>query len=552
MRNKFILAALLVSFMEFSAQTSPVFEMVKDINPSGDSMPTDLINYNSKIFFTADDGVNGRELWITDGTETKLLKDINPGENGSDISNFIIFNGKLLFTATDDVNGNELWTSDGTAEGTKLVKDMYPGSAGSYAFEFIEYDNALYFRSEDGVHGTELWKTDGTTDGTLMVTDLREGEFGSNPSNFTVLNNKLYFSAGDGFDYDNGQHGFELWVSDGTVAGTHIVADINTEESSAPSGLTTFGDKIYFGANDATNGTELWASDGTAAGTYMVKDISTSGNGNSLPGNFITFNGKLFFTAYSSETGREIWTTDGTEAGTKILKDVNPGTLDSVIPQFRHFIYNGKLLLTLKDVEHGAEIWSTDGTTEGTQLFMDIFPGPDGSMNPTQAPMVFQELNGTLYFRAFDDYLQYYQLWKSDGTVAGTEKLLPDPENPFDFALAQIPGFMALGNSLYFRAQYDDRGYELWKMTPGEAMATVDFNKNKFTIYPNPTSDLINILGDSSISSVQVYDFSGKLLNNQTSNSKKLQLNVSNLPKGNYIIKVLSEGKTSSYKFIKK
>lgn len=78
MRNKFILAAMLVSFMEINAQTTPTFEMLKDINPSGDSMPTDLINYNSKLFFTTDDGTHGRELWVTNGAETKLLKDIYP------------------------------------------------------------------------------------------------------------------------------------------------------------------------------------------------------------------------------------------------------------------------------------------------------------------------------------------------------------------------------------------------------------------------------------------------------------------------------------------
>ncbi|WP_051878914.1 ELWxxDGT repeat protein [Chryseobacterium sp. FH1] len=553
MINKFILAAMLVSFIGINAQTTPVFEMVKDINPSGDSMPTDLINYNSKIFFTADDGVNGRELWITDGTETKLLKDINPGENGSDISNFKILNGKLLFTATDDANGNELWTSDGTVAGTKIVKDMFPGSGGSYAFEFIEFQNALYFRSEDGVHGTELWKTDGTEVGTVMIGDLRTGEFGSNPSNFTVLNNKLYFSAMDGFDYDNGQTGLELWVSDGTAAGTHIVKDINPIESSGPSSLTTFGNKIYFSADDGTNGTEIWATDGTEAGTYMVKDISNAvSTASSLPAHFIAFNGKLIFSAYTPETGREMWTTDGTADGTHILKDVKPGTAGAVIPQFRHFIYKDKLLLTLDDNTHGAEIWTTDGTTDGTQLYLDVFPGSDGSMNPNQAAMTFAEVNGTLYFRGLDNYDEYYQLWKSDGTAAGTKKLMPDPTTPYNFALAQIPGFTALGNKLYFRAQYNDSGYELWSVTTDAAMAVTDFNKTKFRVYPNPASDVVNISGDSKISSVQVYDLSGKVLSNQTSDSKQLQMNVSDLPKGNYIIKVLSDGKSSSHKIIKK
>lgn len=550
MKSKFILAALLVSFLKINAQQTPVFKMVKDINPTGDSFPENLIKADSKIYFAADDGEHGKELWVTDGTETKMVKDINPGSNGSDVSNLKILNGKLIFTATDETNGNELWTSDGTEAGTFLVKDMYPGSGGSYAFEFVEFNNALYFRSEDGVHGTELWKTDGTTAGTAMVTDLREGEFGSNPSSMTVLNGKLYFNALDGFDFDNGQHGFELWVTDGTAGGTQMVKDISAE-SSYPSNLKAFGNKIYFNADDGTHGIELWATDGTSAGTYMVKNINTDGNGNSLPADFIDLNGKLLFTAYSSETGREMWTTDGTEAGTKILKDVYEGPDNGVIPQFKYIIYNNKLFMTLKDAEHGGEIWSTDGTTEGTQLFMDVFPGPFDSMGVTISPMLFQVMGGKLYFRAINSE-EYYQLWKSDGTLAGTQKITADPENPSQDALGYTPYFTAFDDKLYFTAKYNDSGYELWTVAADEAMAVTDFSKNQFSVYPNPVADIINISGDSPISSVQIYDYSGKLLLSEPANSKKLQLNVSSLPKGNYVVKVLSGQKSSSYKIIKK
>lgn len=551
MKSKFILASLLVSFLNINAQQSPVFKLVKDINPSGDSLPSDLLKIDSKIYFVADDGVHGRELWMTDGTETKLVKDIYPGESGSEIYSLRNLNGKLIFTATDEANGNELWISDGTEAGTRLLKDMYPGSASSYAFEFVEFKNALYFRSEDGVHGTELWKTDGTTDGTVMVTDLRAGEFGSNPSYMTVLNDKLFFNAVDGFDAANGEHGFELWATDGTSAGTYMVKDISAENGSYPSDLKAFGNKVYFNADDGTNGIELWASDGTNAGTYMVKNINTGGNGNSLPADFINLNGKLLFSAYSSETGREMWTTDGTEAGTKILKDVYEGTENGVIPQFKYIIYNNKLFMTLKDADHGGEIWSTDGTTAGTQLFMDVFPGPSDSMGVTISPMYFQVMGGKLYFRAVNSE-EFYQLWQSDGTLAGTKKITADPQNPSEDAVGYTPYFTAMGDKLYFTAKYNDSGYELWTVTADDAMAVADVNKNKFSVYPNPADDVVTISGDDVISSVQIYDYSGKLLLTNPANSKKLQLNVSALSKGNYVVKVVSENKSSSYKIIKK
>lgn len=548
MKKTFILTSLLFSLLELNAQTA-VFEKVKDINPNGDSMPTDLTPFNDKIFFVANDGIHGSELWVTDGNDANLLKDIYVGENGSDISNIRIFNDKLIFTATDEVNGNELWISDGTAAGTMLLKDIFEGNMGSFAFEFFEFNNALYFRADDATHGTELWKTDGTSEGTVMVIDLREGEFGSSPSNFTILNNKIYFNANDGFDYENGQHGFELWVSDGTAAGTQLVKDINPIEGSNPNGLTTFNGKIYFSADNGTDGNELWVSDGTEAGTYLLKNINPDGNSN--PSNFLIINGQLVFPAYNPEFGREIWITDGTETGTKILKDVKPGTADGVIPQFRHFYYDGKLLLTLDDAVHGPEIWATDGTTDGTQLYLDVFPGSDGSMNPNQAAMTFYEFDGLLYFRGIDNYDEYYQLWQSDGTTDGTQKLMPDSENPFNFAMAQTPGFASLGESLYFRAQYDESGYELWKLS-FEDMSVEDLTKNEFKIYPNPAQDFINISGNKEISSVQFYDLSGKLVKNHSLNSKQTNLNIASLPKGIYILKIISEGKVQAHKIIKK
>ena len=151
------------------------------------------------------------------------MRDIWPGRNSSIPNNLLGPSGAQLtavgrtiyFGADDGRHGYELWRSNGTARGTRMVKDIRPGPLSSQVFSITNVGGTLFFTADDGIHGAELWRSDGTAGGTQLVKDINPGLVGSGGFWLTAVGPTLYLIA-----YDGTRRG--LWRSDGTDAGTTL------------------------------------------------------------------------------------------------------------------------------------------------------------------------------------------------------------------------------------------------------------------------------------------------------------------------------------------
>ena len=302
------------------------------------------------------------------------------------------------------------------------------------------------FRSNRHPSG-ELWVSDGTEAGTRLLKSIGADASGY-LSDLTAFQGKLYFVGNDQV------HGDELWVSDGTGAGTQMLKEIQPGWKGYLSALQVVGNKLYFKADDGIHGVELWTSDGTITGTRMVKDINPGAQSSDLYiGNGI--DNLLYFTVNDKVHGDELWVSDGTEAGTRMLKDIRPGAIGSFARYLQ--VMNDKLYFQANDGVHGAELWVSDGTATGTRMVKDVQPGAAGSY-----PYSFTSFRGKVYFTAYDS-VHGYELWVSDDTEAGTRMVQDANPGKAGILPHQLKVF---NNKLYFQGFTEAYGRELFVYEP--------------------------------------------------------------------------------------
>jgi ELWxxDGT repeat protein len=470
---------------------------------------------NARLLFVPDDPQLGQELWTSDGTAagTRLLADLAPQTANGDASpgRLTALGDAMLFAATDGVRARGLWRTDGTAAGTTRLSDGAPSEPSSFpAPESARLGNRIVYTGAATPNDNEVWITDGTSAGSTRLTNLSvpdsffSGGFanaapGDCGRGFLELNGRVFFGA-------TVNRIGRLYRTDGTTAGTQEVAPFPFFsnrlffQSSRVCVLQSLSDRVFFAAASETESGEfLWrinaaggnaervtsaagrpiaapfamarvgtallfhSFDGVQQGWWRISSATaapelliserTAAIGNrrllTVAGNF------LYFESCDGNGTCTLSRTDGTAAGTVALApaDLSPFAAPSVGVIGDRVVFQG---------DPDGELWITDGTTAGTRQLRDILPGAPQS-NPTQ----FVDFRGLVYFVVTIESINStnFELWRTDGTAANTERANALPVQSAEFNTATFPfGMAAAGNRLFLPLQTVVNGQELWNV----------------------------------------------------------------------------------------
>ncbi len=470
------LGAALTTWLAAPSEAAPgdaTAKLVADIQTGlVGSSPSNLFAAGGFVFFSANDGPHGNELWRSNGTAagTVMLDDdtpanggINDGSMNSNPSGFATVGNTVYFAANDgccasDQHGTELWKvvlPNGIPTMVEDINLTLTGSAteGSSPDQLTNVGGTLFFRADDGVDGEELWKLAAPYTDAVPVADINAASgTGSGPDELTEVNGLLFFIADDG-------DGYEVWKSNGGAlgpGGTEMVENIDSGSpgSAVPADLTDVNGTLLFSADDGAHGQELWKSTGPdydQDSTDIVDDINTGDDGLSPSADLTNVNGTLFFEADDGTNGQDLWKL-ASPFTTPADLDINPGAGDSD-PDFLANV-GGTLYLGATGPTDGHEPWKVPPPYTTPTMVEDI--SPLGS-----SPARFTGVAGQVFFSAAADGANDNELWKTTGV--GATKVA---ELNTGTGIGSDPQFLTnVGGVLLFSANDGVTGRELWKAT---------------------------------------------------------------------------------------
>ncbi|RAV99210.1 ELWxxDGT repeat protein [Pseudochryseolinea flava] len=509
--------------------------------PSVGSSPQYFIALDNATLFAGQEGGDFlfHNLYRTDGTssgtsEVKKFKHVHTMQR--------LDNQRVVLTAQLVEGGSALYVSDGTTSGTQNITP-----AGAPPLRIRSSANAngwVFFHGANYSSGTSngLYKTNGTSAGTVLLKSFEGDGFGA--FEMAAYGDKLLFSAPE----NPPAYQQELWISDGTAAGTSILANINPAGGSSPHLFTPVNGNMIFTAWDGA-GYELYITDGTTAGTSKLKDFSPAKNEIQ---ELTAFDNKALFTVSNDADGRSLWVTDGTAAGTLLVKDFAAGFEQiDIVEQV------GIDMMVLVTIGGQTALWKTNGTTAGTILVKQF------DVQFTHIYKATSEvINGVLYFAR---QAEGGGLWRTDGTDCGTFQI----ESSLPISVQDIG---SVGATVLFNGNINEQSYisefgpELYRydvegIAPCEAVArAAQFNDemngdDTMRSYPNPFKHelIVQVNGEANRTyAVEVFALNGRRIQSTAELifNEKYPMG-SEWPEGIYLLKANVNGKIVTRKVVK-
>jgi ELWxxDGT repeat protein len=415
---------------------------------------------------------NGEGLWTSDGTTpaTKFME-LRSTTNSSEPHSFKMVAGQIYGLAHDD-SGVFVFKSDGTQNGTvpagTLGQELYATS--EKVFVRDSFPGHLLVQTGDGV-----WK---------RLEEVAPGVSSAGIRSSAVQGDRLYYTTLVTSSISTSTNA-TLWVTDGTSNGSHAVISDN---GTAPeiSGLTPFGTEqlLFVRKTTATTG-DIWITDGTQTGTRKIRTL-TSGTNLFRDVKIFQAGHRAFFSEVGANNRLQWWSTDGTQQGTFRVPGMDSGD-SKVLVELNGFTY-----FTLRTFDEFG-LWKSDGTVAGTFQVMPLVYQSD-----IQAAAV---LNGQLFFaqrRGVETTVGSTvvgDIWVSDGTMAGSRKLLTNLESrdPGIFQGNEVVFNPAFGR-MYFLANDGVHGRRLWE-SDGTDAGTKLFRTSSGEFPPFPTGPMITLNG---------------------------------------------------------
>lgn len=509
-------------------------------------------------------------------SQITLVKDIKPGTGGSfaySISEVV--NDKCYFVADDGKNGDELWITDGTSNGTRLVKNLYPGEESCDPRAFGHNSDKLFFIANDSVHGLELWSTSGDEASTQFLLDSKPGIAGTsisipflNSETFVSIDNKIYFVNG----YK------EIFESDGTPNGTKSILNFNSIDK-----IISHEDKLYFiGSKEVFKDSIFIYDPKTKTVSSINNNLRNIANLTSTPIGLIFDTGSKLY-IYKSQTKSTVEITPGisilsykytltkaffkdhfyllaiSSSGFKpmILKingNVN-GTeviLNNAKDNFSgygYFIAEGDYLYYLYNAAGNTplELWRTDGSEAG---FLKLDEYNSASLSSISSSTNIVGYNGKIYY--FGAKGSILGLYESDGTVNGTKQL--ELINDRSASRQITTGPIKLGNTLLFSAEVKDKnvGQELYSYNlPVKTSVSKGIENKNLNIHPNPVDENLFLSNYELINKIDLINQNGKILRSYNNLYPGSIIKINDLSSGIYFIRCFQNERVYTKTIIK-